>query len=365
MFGGRTRAAGDDRGAVAVLACIVVVMLLLPAVALAVTAHVREGAAAELQRAAEAGALAGAASIPLGDLSMVNAYAAGLGLSFPPASDPLVIACDQARRAMAADGSMNDAFSPNGTALPANFCRAEYSKDPTFLSRLGTCLNLQGLIGSIPLLGALLSDALFSQSNTIVPGLLHAGVKVTLTRTVRGPLDTLVGGGPTAQTAAAQAKRRFKNAVVLPDLGTGSSFSFTNAALSLITDTTVGLVRTLNSVIDPLLAPLGCSNLLGLLADDLSDLLDPPTTAPSVGQVVNDALATGEGLLALRQPSNPVVTLPLPLIGGGSIPFYDFAPICLSKSGNTITGVVQNAGSFLGCATNASGVFRASLVPVT
>src|SRR5205823_3534205 len=187
MLACRHRAVTDERGAIAVLAAVVVVTLLLPLAALAVTAHVREGAAAELQRAAEAGALAGASSIPLGDLSMVNAYVAGLGLSFPPTSDPLVIACDQARKAIAADGRMNDAFSPNGTTLPPNFCKAEYLQDATFLSRLGTCLQSSPLGGLLALLIKPVFDLLFGQTKTILPGLLHGGVKVTLTRTVRGP----------------------------------------------------------------------------------------------------------------------------------------------------------------------------------
>ena len=369
MFG-RKRVSRDDRGAIAVLACIVVGGMLLPVMALAVTAHVREGAAAELQRAAEVGALAGAANIPLGDLSMVNAYTSGLGLSFPPAWDPLVIACNHARRAMQSDGSINDAFSPQGTTLPANFCRAEYTADPTFLSRLGQCLNLEALLRAIPLVGPLVANLLFSPTKTIVPGLLHAGVKVTLTRTVRGPFDSMIGGSATAQTAQAAAKRRFKNALVLPDVGVGSIVNVSAAALGTVVDATLGIVGLLNNVLNAVLAPLGCRDLLGLLADDLRDLLDPPGTGPTIGQVVNDALATGEQLLALRSPSNPPpIVLPLPLLGGGSAPAFDFVPVCLRRVGGTVEAVVQNPlpnlGTLGGCVANAAGIFRATLVPVT
>lgn len=369
MFGRRDRAVSDERGAIAVLASIVVVTLLIPVAALAITANVREGAAAELQRAAEAGALAGAANIPLADVSFANAYVAGgplnVGLFVPGAPDPLAIACDQARKAIAADGSMNDAFSPQGTTLPANFCKAEYLQDATFLSRLGNCLQSSPLGGLLALLIKPVFDLLFGSTKTILPGLLHGGVKVTLTRTVRGPFDSLIGGGSTAQVGVAAAKRRFKNAVVLPGLGPGNSINL-NAFVGQLTDAATALVRALDPVISGVLALVGlggCSGMLGLLADDLSDLIDPPTSnPPTIGQVIDDALAAGDQLMVLRVPSSP---LGLSLL---SPPFYDFVPVCLSKINGTITGAVQDPtklGSFVGCTTNAAGIFRASLVPVS
>jgi hypothetical protein len=355
----------DDRGAIAVLAALVVVTLLFPLVALAVTAHVREGAAAELQRAAEAGALAGAASIPLGNLSFLNAYVAGTplnGFFGPGVPDPLTIACDQARAAIAADGSMNDAFSPAGTTLPPNFCKAEYLPDATILSRLGTCLTSLPLGGLLALLIKPVFDLLFSQTKTILPGLLNGGVKVTLTRTVRGPFDSLIGGGATAQVGKAAAKRRFKNAVVLPGLGAGGSINL-NPFLGQAVDAATDLVRAVDSALSAVLNLVGlggCTGMLSLLADDLGDLIDPPTSGPTVGQVVDDALATGEQLLVLRIPSSP----PLPIL---SAPYYDLVSVCLSKAGTSITGAVQNpvpVGNAVGCLANGAGIFRSTLVPV-
>lgn len=389
MFLRRTGASSDERGGIAVLAAIVVATLVLPVMALALTANVREGAAAELQRAAEAGALAGASSIPLGDLSMANKYVGGL-ISFPAASDPLVIACDQAKKAIQADGRLNDAYSPQGTTLPANFCKAVYSADPTFLSKTGDCVNS---VGSLPLLGGLLGillkplmdsllapilNLVFGQTDTLLPGLLHAGVKVTLTRTVKGPFDSLLGGSATAQTASAQAKRRFKNAIVLPNIGAGSSVNL-NAVVGQTVDVALGAVNTINNLLKPVLNLLGlgaCGDILPLLADDLGDLLDPPSSGPTIGQVLDQAFAFQEQVVGLRlSQTSPMASLPGigPLLGAlpllGQLPFYDFVPMCLQKSGTNIVGVVQSGlpgvGALGGCVANASGIFRATLVPVT
>ena len=366
MFARRYRVT-DERGAIAVLAALVIVTMLLPLAALAVTAHVREGASAELQRAAEAGALAGAAAIPLGDLSMLNAYVAGTplnGFFGPGVPDPLTIACNQARAAIASDGSMNDAFSPAGTTLPPNFCTAVYLPDATILSRLGSCLTSLPLGGLLAFLIAPVFNLLFSSTKTILPGLLNGGVKVTLTRTVRGPFDSLVGGGggSTAQVAKAAAKRRFKNAIVLPGLGAGGSINL-NPFLGQAIDAATDLVRTVDSALSLVLNLVGlgaCTGMLSLLADDLGDLIDPPVSGPTVGQVVDDALATGEQLLVLRIPASP----PPPILAA---PYYDLVSVCLSKAGTSITGVVQNpvpVGNAVGCLANGAGIFRSTLVPV-
>ena len=73
--------------------------------------------------------------------------------------------------------------------------------------------------------------------------------------------------------------------------------------------------------------------------------------------------------------TSPMASIPGigPLLGAlpllGTLPFYDFVPMCLQKSGTNIVGVVQSGlpgvGALGGCVANASGIFRATLVPVT
>jgi Flp pilus assembly protein TadG len=345
----------DDRGAIAVLAAILIVGLLIPLSALAMTTHVREGAAAELQRAAEAGALAGAASIPLGNVTFLNSYLSGLplnGFFIPGTPDPLTVACDQARKAIQADGDMNDAFSPNGTTLPANFCTAEYLPDATFLSKLGSCLGLSSLLPIV------------NTTKNVLPALLHGGVKVTLKRSVKGPMDGLLGGGATEQKGEAAAKRRFKNAVMLPLVSLNilgipilpAATVDLNPYMGTAVDASLALVSSLDGLVGTLLP--SCSGVLGLLSDDLGDLVNPTSGTQTVGDVLNDAFAAGDEIMVLRFPTS------LPLVA----PFFDFVPACLSKLAN---GHIQatfkdfsSASAFTGCATNTPGGFRASLVPV-
>jgi hypothetical protein len=393
----------EERGAIAILAAIVVLFVALPLAAIGMTTYVREGSLGELQRAADAGALAGAASIPLGDINFVRQYvdnpvALGLGSYFSAAPNPLDVACEQARLAIGADGTFGDEFSTAGaTALPAcsqgttsvgSFSiTAEFLPDTAFTGTLLNCLNdLVGInvTSLVPAVGNLLSGA-----RNALPALLQAGVKVTVMRAVQGPLDNVLGGsGETVQTAEAAAKRRFKNAVVVPTiddslLGLGAILPGSsgevdlNPAAGQTIDSALSLVEGLGNL--PVLSSL-CPGLVTSLTDDLGDLLNPPVAgvAPSVEEVLQEAAGEGEQIFVLRYVAGlglpGVPCIPIPLVGGclpgtGTVgipllaPFLDFVPVC-NLNAATLKGEVGPLVAAGTCSVHAPGAFRGQLVPV-
>src|SRR3954447_6963208 len=111
----REPAHGNDDGAVAVLYAIVLMLVLVPSLALGTTTLVRSTTTGELQRAADAGSLAGAASIPFADVNFARTFAAAtaggptgatlraMGLDYP-GHDPLTVACADIAVPDATDG---------------------------------------------------------------------------------------------------------------------------------------------------------------------------------------------------------------------------------------------------------------------
>ncbi|MGH9165223.1 MAG: TadE/TadG family type IV pilus assembly protein [Acidimicrobiales bacterium] len=377
MFG---RSRRNERGAIAILVSVVLVGAALPLAALGYASYVRGATVAELQRAADSGALAGAAAIPLADLSYATTYVnnlAGIPL-LPPIPgaplNPLTVACQQARRAALADNGFSKTYAtpaPNGTTTPA--CTAEYTPDQGVLGGIISCVS--GIVNYSPLTGllaALLSlvqgvvNNLLGAGNigNLLPALLQPGIKVTLNWNERGPLDALSPGDDgtaKVQTTTSTARRRFKNVVVLPNVpgSTGIPIplnqTFNAAAQALIFPTLFQLNTTVGNALSGL-GISGCGNLVGSLTSDLSDLVNPPADveAPTVQQILDDAFATAQPVLLLRIPPNPTAVL--------SNPFLDFVPVCVEKTGGTFTGLVQNLPSTTGCIANAPGAFRATLV---
>jgi hypothetical protein len=383
----------EEQGAIAILAAIVILFVALPLAAIGMTTYVREGSLGELQRAADAGALAGAASIPLGDLTFVKSYVdnpLGLGSYFTPAANPLNVACEQTKRAIEQDGLFGDEFSAAGaTPLPA--CSAgssslgsfsistEYLPDTAFADKLIDCLGLQTL--PLPLLTNLLSGA-----RNVLPALLHAGVKVTVTRPVRGPLDGVFGSSSeTVQTAESAAKRRFKNLVVVPTIGSANLLSGIlpfngasggtidlNPAAGQTIDSALALIQGLGEL--PVLSSL-CPGLVTALTDDLGDLLNPPVAgAPTLADTIRQTVGQDDQLFVLRYVEGlPLIqNVCLPLLGcvpnvtvPGIAPFLDFVPVCgvnTSTLQGTISGSLVAATT---CSVQAPGAFRAQLVPVS
>src|SRR3954469_16620120 len=78
------RLGSRETGAIAVLMAIAITVVLVPLGVYGVDSYVRSGVYAEEQRAADAGALAGAARIPLADPGALSSYLQ----SNPPPRDP-------------------------------------------------------------------------------------------------------------------------------------------------------------------------------------------------------------------------------------------------------------------------------------
>lgn len=267
-----------------------------------------------------------------------------------------------------------------------------------------------------------ITDFLYYKFGNVVPALLKPGVRVELKRTTTGPVDDAVGD----ERAVATARRRFKNVVVVPivetehqisvgepsegvidlngdgepDLFVGDGLAVDlreidlNPALADSWEEIVGMVNDLDARLDEVedllsdgvtidLAGLGvpepiidlippglltvdldidCDLALNALLDDLNDIYspglgDPPTQA----EILADAEEKGEVVytfIVSQDLTNPTLGLPItdPL-GVLGVPFFDFVPVCLS-SGEAIPTTQQ-----AGCLANATGGFRASLVP--
>src|SRR5262249_35804896 len=83
--------ARSESGAIAVVMAIVVTAVLLPLTIYGVNSYVRGGVNGELQRGGDAGALAGASRIPLGDPTQVAAVLAAMPVNpTPDQAAPLV-----------------------------------------------------------------------------------------------------------------------------------------------------------------------------------------------------------------------------------------------------------------------------------
>ncbi|MGH9155939.1 MAG: hypothetical protein ACRD1K_08945 [Acidimicrobiales bacterium] len=354
-----------ERGAIAILVSLVLLAVCFPLAGLGYSAYVRSATSAELQRAADSGALAGAAAIPLGDLNFVTNYVnnlTGLAIPLPPgAPDPLGIACTVARKAALEDDGFARNYAspvPDGTVTPV--CTARYAPDIGIVGALTSCLN-QLLTPTF--LGQLLYPTVIQTLQRTLPGLLSPGIEVTLNWNVRGPLDALNpadNGTFKTQTVTSVARRRFKNLVVVPTVplpGVGGTLNLN----PFLATTSATLTGVLNSLTDVLLTPLltvaglgSCTGIVTALTSDLSDLINPPDAgAPAIAEVLNAAATDLEPVFVLRIPPAPLGVLAVL-----NIPFLDFVPVCVAPS---LITTVQNLTSTVGCMVNAPGMFRASL----
>ncbi|MCW2745063.1 MAG: hypothetical protein JWM48_1613 [Mycobacterium sp.] len=247
----RRRHTRSERGAIAIFMTVVLVAVGLPVTAYAVNAAVSSGVSAELQHAADAGALAGAANIPLLDASKIQSVLSGVpvvgsitasllpanqcndgthtGTSYPAGDTGTCatnIACQTAREALH-QGTFAHQWS-NGGADPAVAvsCNAAYV-DPGLLNDLISCVvSGGGLVPTaLPGIGSIVSG-LASQALTpllgllagVTPALMTPGVQVTLSLNTHGVFQGFVGGSGTTQ-AVAKARRHFKQLLVLPTVG--------------------------------------------------------------------------------------------------------------------------------------------------
>lgn len=371
---------------------LITLFVLLPLAGLATTAYVRQGVLAELQMAADSGALAGAASIPLGDfddlLEMTDPDippppdgppepppppdipgvpdVPGPGDIIPPRilEGPLRLACEQALAAVEANGNLGDASTTREGRDDDVECTATYLPDTAFAARLGDCVDL---VVEQP------DHAIAPSLRHLLPGLVSPGIQVEMARQVRGPFESLVdpeNEKPEAneQSTAGRARRRFKNALVLPvifldpipnpipplpdPIPPGSDPLVPGQEIDLRETTREEALAALQQVRDtfttdfdgdlpafPLL-PQECSPVFDALADDFVDVANPPEGAPDPEVIMEEA----------ARQNVPAILLAL------GPTFFDFVPICVSEHGEDFRGLV-------GCGANAPGGFRSSLVP--
>ena len=227
------RPRGED-GAIAIIVSLVFLFILLPASALGLTSYTRSGVLAEKARAADSGALAGAAALTLVNLAVLPPVA---NLQVPPNSATLALsrACIATTKAATVDDTLSSAFAvgPSGSTAP---CTATYTPETSV--RPVRRRDLQRATadperhaaghrrpGHPPLIpattiggGTTGAGSIYGIVRNLIPGLLHNGVSVTVNYRVSGPLDALLGQtGKQDTSTTSTARRRFK--ALLPDLG--------------------------------------------------------------------------------------------------------------------------------------------------
>lgn len=354
------RAARQDDGAVAVLYAIVLAGVIMPVFALGTTTLVRSTTNGELQRASDAGALAGAAAIPFGDVNFARNFIAAtaggqrtdrrlrdLGLAYD-GEDPLDIACSEVALPNANDG--HGLGSRYATAVS---CHPSYVSNPDLLTEVEDCATgLAGLPLPVPTpsLPGVPGLPTVPDLSPLLPALLYPGVRVDMSWHVTGPFDRIVSNAGATETTTSVARRRFKNMVVVPEVGlpTGNSINLNpyvgdarSAAINGMGETEQILAS------NPLTAP--CSSMLDGAHDDILDAIDPPSGGPDARSVIRDAIDTHSPLVVARLISG---------VEGLDVPYLDFVPVCAEQVGADYVG---HLGDFGSCAIDGPGGFRASL----
>lgn len=379
---GRLRVHGDERGATAVL-----VALLLPALltlsAVAFGTLSMAGGERELQRAADAGALATASRLPLVDVTS----APGLGDLKPGLGQITGDVCTVVEDNVAS-APMHRAFGSNVT------CSTEHRPFGAQLSDA-----LQAGLSVLPGNGGNL-DPLLDSFNlpALLPGVATPYVEVTVGSDLDPPMRALVSPGEDVELqATAVARRRIKNAVLVPAVESsvicrvsgllGSSdvplgdllgnLTLLNNVRECRTDPNQTLaiprepaLETLDEVADtvediPALSAL--APLVRELRFDVADVYNPPTdgAVPTQHEVIEAAAADDEDVLVIL--ANPVAGsggLLQGLIGASAVPILDVVAVpastladCDLDSGEPCVTLEDAVGLSQG-----QGLFRASLV---
>lgn len=409
-----------DSGAMAVLLAVVLTAVAIPVSGYGVTQLVRNGLQGELQRAADQGALAGSAMIPLADVGTVKTFLAstpsGVGSTAglipsswctkgpvelgSASSDPsalgtcaLDIACRAALASLSSDRAYGRTYAvPYG--LPT--CTASYADDLSFFTQLATCTNaVTGSLlnlASVPtltsqltaLLGTLggITSGLAPQTplalGSLLPALLHPGVSVSMSWLERGPLDALTpsdNGAAHTMTRRATAKRAFKNLVVVPTVGASGSVSvalqLSLTALGVTTEKNAPTV-TGGSLVD--LNPALVANMTTVRStlSSLDTLVGSqlPACAGLVGSMTTDvsdildpqttgAPTATQVLTDAAASDSPSIAVIIPTITSAlQIPFLDFVPVCMAQIGSNddITRGVVATATSSGALSLPSGV---------
>jgi hypothetical protein len=347
-----------DDGAVAVLYAIVLAGVIMPVFALGTTALVRSTTNGELQRAADAGALAGAAAIPFGDINFARNFLAAtaggqrtdrrlrdLGLSYD-GEDPLDVACTDV-----ALPNANDAHGLGSRFAAATSCHASYVSDPDVLTELEDCASgLASVPAPAPSLSGLSDLPGTPDLSPLLPALLYPGVRVDMSWHVTGPFDRIVNGSGATEDITVYAHRRFKNMVVVPEVGLPRGHSINlNPLVSDVRNTAVDALGETEQILAANPQTATCSTVLDGAHDDILDAIDPPAGGPSARQVIDDAISSHSPLVVARVISG---------VEGLDIPYLDFVPVCAEQVGGQYVGHLDDFGA---CSLDAPGGFRASL----
>lgn len=354
----RIRRARRDDGAVAVIYAIVLLGVLMPVFALSTTALVRSTTNGELQRAADAGALAGAAAIPFGDVNFARNFLTAtsggrlsdrrlrdLGLAYD-GEDPLDVACNDV-----ALPNANDSHGLGSRYATAVNCSASYVSHPDLLTELEDCASgLASLPAPTPSLPGVPGLPATPDLSPLLPALLYPGVRVDMSWHVTGPFDQVINNAGATESTTAVARRRFKNMVVVPEVGlpTGQTINL-NPYVGDVRNTAIDAMDETERLLaaNSLTAP--CSSVLDGAHDDILDAIDPPAGGPTAQQVIDDAIASQSPLVVARVISG---------VEGLDIPYLDFVPVCAEDVGGQYVGHLVDFGS---CALYSPGGFRASL----
>lgn len=365
---GRFRVHTDERGASAVLVGLVLPVL-LAASALGVGLYVLGGGERELQRAADAGALAAAARMPLADPNAASPWP-GEG------NDPAAIAC-QIVESNLVDASLTSAFAPGHPTCEDGSVQVSFPRNA--LGRIisdprswdddedGGCVRQQdGLESSLP---GVVGDTV--DLSRLAPALTGSFATVQIDGTLEPPMAELVGVAATDQaqpavdgvdvSVCATARRRFKNAVLLPVADCGALGGVmpdcevdANPALDQTGDQAFGALEDVREQLDARGLPGG--DVIELLLQDLQDIYDPEGNPPTQREVLEAALADDEDILVVVGGT----------AGATRIPVLDVYPAASSALRDKLLENPDPSMSDLAelaeQGASGRGLFRASLV---
>lgn len=332
----------------------------MPVFALSTTALVRSTTNGELQRAADAGALAGAAAIPFGDVNFARNFLTAtsggrlsdrrlrdLGLVYD-GQDPLDIACDGV-----ALPNATDSHGLGSRYAKSVSCTSSYVSNPDLLTQLQDCASGLASLPTptpVPSLPGVPAVPTTPDLSPLLPALLYPGVRVDMSWHVTGPFDKVINAAGATETTTAVARRRFKNMVVVPEVGlpTGQTINL-NPYVGDVRNTAIDAMDETERILasNSLTAP--CSSVLDGAHDDILDAIDPPAGGPTAQEVLDDAIATHSPTLVARVISG---------VEGLDIPYLDFVPVCAEDVGGQYVGHLVDFGS---CSLYSPGGFRASL----
>ena len=334
------------------------------------------GVRREAQRAANLGALAGAANLPLVGLlaspephttscaQVQKAFAPSSALLTPELGSGAVPSCgagvtvsaevDWARVDAARDAL---ALLIDSADLPADLC------EPVLVAPADELLGTPEIYTLVDPILAGMTDAECASLDAAIDGLPDNLSPATTTPRVsvhvEGTYNAFVPmpsfAGDHVVDAEATARRRFKNLVVLPAInGAPQPLDDLNPTATDARDTLLPEFETAAAALSDAVAPYmpaGVSFDLSGLFVDVYDLYDPPAAAPAPSplEVAEAAVESGEPVVLLR-------LLQMPVLG---IPALDFTAAYLSRLSDGSFQATPIPVSELSAAT---GLFGATLV---